>query len=201
MSDNKQDELEDRPLNPLIDNFELKPKYEEDPQYYRAIAHLKSTNADAVQISALLGVEIDEVNRVLGLRRIKDLIFEIQKKYANRDFQNLFKDLLPDAVDTVRTLMLDSGTKEGTRLSAAVAIMDRALGKPSQNVDIGSSMIRDLFAALDKHEKIRIDKAIQIESKSVNNEVVEGEFTEMNKEAVNKAPENPTDLWVKANLK
>jgi len=190
-----------RTLDERIEDLNLKPPILEDPPHYQAIAHLKAGGADPLQISTLLGINIEEVKKVAGLRKIKDLCFEIQKRYANRDFQNLFKDILPDAVEVVRGLMLNENTKEGTRLSAAVAIMDRALGKPSQNVEIGSSMIRDLFTALDKHESQRINKAIQIEAKPVNNEVVEGEFKEMNTEAVKPVQENSIDSWAKENLK
>lgn len=181
-----------------LDALELKPPQVSDPEYYRAIAHLKAGGADNAQISTLLGVAIEEVNKAVGLRHIKDLTFEIQKRANNRDYANLFKDMLPDAVEVTRDLMLSTATKEGTRLSAAVAIMDRALGKPQQNVDVGSSLIRDLFAALDRHEKGIVTEAIQIEAKAVNNDVSDAEYTEREKPAMEV---NKIDIWAKEHLK
>lgn len=187
-----------RTLAENIENLELKPPFQEDPLHYRAIAHLRAGGADAPQIAIMLGLGVDEVKMVLGMRRVKDQIFDIQKKASNRDFQNLFKDMMPDAIDTVRALMLNTGTKEGIRLSAAAQIFDRALGRPQQNVEVGSSMIRDLFQALDKHEQNRIDRAISMDAKKVNNGVIDGECQDVTPE---KPAEDKVDNWIKENLK
>lgn len=188
-----------RPIDSAIENLELKSPFQEDPVHYRAVAHLRAGGAEAIQISVMLGLPMDEVKTILGLRKIKDEVFAIQKKYANRDFQNLFKDMLPDAIDVVRSIMIDPAVNSGTRLSAANQVMDRALGRPQQNVEIQSSMIRDLFQALDKHEQNRVDRAIQIERKSVNNGVIDGECQDVTAES-DKPSVDKTDSWIEENL-
>jgi hypothetical protein len=197
MSDNFDASEIKRPVDSACDAMEtiqdaVKAQVFNDPLHYRAIAHLRAGGAEAPQIATMLGLSFEEVQKVLGLRRIKDQAFEIQKRYANRDFQNLFKDLMPDAVETVRDLMLSS-SKEGIRLSAASQVMDRAMGRPSQNIDVGSSMIRDLFQALDQLEQNRVDRAIQLDAKSVNNGVIEGEFE--------KPMGDKVDSWIEENIK
>lgn len=187
-----------------INNLDIKPMQIEDPAYYRTVAHLHAFGADRGQISVMTGLPLDEVGMILGLPRVKDLAFDLQKKHANRDFQNLFMSLVPDAVDTARNLMMDRSVKDSTRLSASLAIMDRALGKPNQNIEVGGSMIRELFEKLDQHEAKRVDRAIEVQAKQVHNAIEDGEIKETTSPADTTEPPgevDAVDTWIKDHLK
>lgn len=183
--------------DPVIDPKRLEeqinaivPPVAEDPEYYRAIAYLwASGGATHEQISMMLGRDIKEIQDVLNMDRIKLLVSDIRKKSAGKDHDLYFRRLLPDAIQVTESVMNDRTVKPGTRLAAASTIMDRALGKPNQNVEIGSSSIRQFLERLDQIERQKLESgAIEVEGKRVHN-VEEGELVE-----------DPQAKWVKENL-
>ena len=52
------------------------------------------------------------------------------------DVKAAFKELTPQAVETLKGIMLNPLAKDADRIKAAEIIMDRGYGKPTQAVDV-----------------------------------------------------------------
>lgn len=57
------------------------------------------------------------------------------------ELQQRVRSLCPSALETVRTIMESSGSKEADRLRAAEILLDRGYGRPAQAVDVSGSAI------------------------------------------------------------
>lgn len=182
--------IDEKKLGEKIDA--IVPPVSEDPEYYKAVAHLWATSgATHEQIALMMGREIKEIEQILSLDRIKDLVSNIRKKAAGRDHERRFRELLPDAIQVTEVVMNDKSVKPGTRLSAAFGVMDRALGKPNQKIEVGGSTLRQFLDRLDQIERKSLEDAIVVSPKDINN-VEEGEIVEQ---------VDPAEKWVKENLK
>lgn len=170
--------------------IDIKP--EEDPKHYLAVAHLSAAKADPDQISLMLGITAQEVKDILGLERIQALVRQIHQKQFARDPQGHIRSLLPKALE-VQEEMLKPGVKDELRFKAAESIMDRALGKAPQVMNIQSSSIALLFDRLDRLVAEKRMKTIEAEHKKMDNETEEAEIVEAAKRS------NPFQKWVDEN--
>lgn len=186
-----------------LETIEIRPPSDQDPEYYKIIAHMWSFGASKDEIATGLGKPVKEVEDILRLDRMKELTFQIKKKFAGRDYSRLFKLLVPDAVDTIQHIMTDKSSKDATRLNAALAIIDRDMGKPLQQIEHRGSQISELFEKLDRFEEKLVRGAIESESKAphnkangekLKNETIDAEFR-------SEDPEDKIGNWVKENLK
>ncbi len=60
------------------------------------------------------------------------------------DVKALARECAPEAISTLKSVMLDAKSPPAARIGAATAILDRGYGKPNQTVDVTS-----IIAALD----------------------------------------------------
>lgn len=154
---------------------------DEDPPEYRVIAHLFAGGADPSEISLMLKLDESKVQSVIELPRIQELVIDLRKK--DPDIQNTIKKYLPDAVEVARKIMMDNDQKGSVRLSAVNTFLDRGLGRPTQTIEVGGSMIRQLFERLDALEVQEKAKIVNTEAKRVLEEKID-----------------PIDAWINENL-
>lgn len=171
--------MSDSKILEKIQNLEI-PK-EQDPPEYRVIAYLFAGGADPETISTMLKMEADVVRRVIELPRISAFVSELKKRAIGGDSLRSIKSYLPDAVEVTRTIMMDTNQKGMTRLTAANTFLDRGMGKPTQTIEVGGSLIRQLFERLDSLESQEKAKTINGEAKKV-------------------IEQNPLDNWIEENL-
>jgi hypothetical protein len=183
--------IDDKKIQDQIKDLEIQAPDLPDPAHYRAAAHLRASGAKNDQIAIMLGLRITEVKNILSLDRVQDMVYKIQKEAFKADEQKIFKALLPDAIDTARHVMLDAAQKGSTRLSASFGIMDRALGRPQQKIEVGGSIIKEVFERLDSLDQKSEDAAIEAEAKTLDNDDVEDAEIEET---------NDIDRWVKENI-
>jgi hypothetical protein len=70
--------------------------------------------------------------RAAGRRNSKT----IEAKRIVADVKALAREIAPEAVETLKSVMLDPKVPPAARVGAATAILDRGYGKPAQAVDI-----------------------------------------------------------------
>lgn len=162
-----------------VENIEI-PK-DEDPPEYRVIAYLFAGGAEPKVIATMLKMNLESVHSVIELPRISSFIAELKKKSISGDALKTIKSYLPDAVEVTRSIMMDSNQKGMTRLTAANTFLDRGMGKPTQTIEVGGSLIRELFERLDSLEAQEKAKTINIEAKKV-------------------IEKDPLDSWIEENL-
>jgi hypothetical protein len=71
----------------------------------------------------------------------------IEERRVQADVKFLALECAPEAISTLRTIMADPKTPPGARISAAACLLDRAYGKPRQDVGIIGAL--DLSRCLD----------------------------------------------------
>ena len=57
-----------------------------------------------------------------------------QKPFSQMSIKELARQMSPDALECLREIALDSSEPATARVAAASAILDRALGKPAQEI-------------------------------------------------------------------
>lgn len=60
----------------------------------------------------------------------------IEARRIEADVKGLARECAPDAISTLRTIMLDAKMPPAARLGAATALLDRGYGKAKQEVEI-----------------------------------------------------------------
>ena len=56
------------------------------------------------------------------------------------DVRTLAREIAPEALETLKSVMLDTKAPPAARIGAATAILDRAYGKPGQAVNVSSAV-------------------------------------------------------------
>lgn len=134
-------------------------------QVARAIIHMASLGLTNRVISQNLGVSKRRVEITLESQSVRAEVERLQNLLFKRDYEEMFKRLVPTAVQNIFDLMVKKSNKESTRLEAAKYIVDRAIGKPKETVIQKTDLIAEVFQSL-SHPK---DKASQ-------NQPIEAEF-------------------------
>ncbi len=155
----------------------------------RAMIHMSALGWSRKEIATQLGLTPGRVNAILGSQSAKQQIFKMQEELYIKDPQKMFLQILPSAVRTAKTAMLSKKTSPSVRVDTAFRFMDRALGKPVQEIKHEGNAIRELFAALDRRD--RGEKPIDKDAP-----VIDAEFKEVKSE-INK---DPLDSWLDENL-
>ena len=60
----------------------------------------------------------------------------IEARRIVADVKALARECAPEAIETLKAIMLDSKTPPAARISAAQSLLDRGYGKPGQSVDL-----------------------------------------------------------------
>lgn len=131
------------------------------------------------QIATNLGISPERVSAICSSASGKAFISQIQKEMYFNDPQKMFLRMVPEAAKTVFKIMRDKEEKGSTRISAADVILDRALGKPKQEIQHEGSLIKELFSRLDQEKE---QPVIEVKAEQVE-EVID-----------------PLDSWAKENL-
>jgi len=92
-----------------------------------------------------------------GGRPKKAQTIEARRRVA--DVRALAREYAPDALSTLRTIMLDEKAPPAARISAAVALLDRGYGKPRQEVEIARR--RD-FSRLSDEELVEFERLMTL---------------------------------------
>lgn len=144
----------------------------------RAVIYLSAWGMDPTEISSKLGMDLKWVKNTLKSKSVQAEVHKVQDELFMKNPEKIFQKLLPKAIRTTHKILRSSLEKGSTRLAAANMIMDRALGKPTQEIKHEGSMIRSLIEQMD-----RMNNGPIIETtKSVEEAILsdEGLFKEIN---------------------
>jgi len=125
-----------------------------DKHRARIICYLKAIGFKNKDISAAVGGSIDEVYRVLRSQSAQEEIERIQNEIFVTEPAKMFESILPQAVKIAVNAMMSRKTKTSVRVDAAFKFMDRALGKPNQQVEVSHSLIKDLIQKMDESGQV-----------------------------------------------
>lgn len=139
---------------------------------HMAICHLAALGHKAKFIASSLDMNPSSVSSILNTPEAKEMVKGLQTKMYMTDPTAMFRAMAPRAARTVDRIMRDTSVKPNTRLAAASEILDRAYGKPTQEVKHEGSLLKDLFQRLD-------DEAKGASSAYLREPPIEAEYTEV----------------------
>jgi hypothetical protein len=74
------------------------------------------------------------------------------------DVKALARECAPEAIETLKAIMLDAKAPPAARISAAQTLLDRGYGRPTQAVDVSGEVALDFSrltdAELDEYERL-----------------------------------------------
>lgn len=166
------------------------------------VAHLAACGLKPGEIAEATGLNLTTVKKYLDSEKIKFEIRHLQHKYFGADPMRRFRTMVGQATDTIEEVMNNPNAKDSVRVIAADKIMDRALGRPKQFLQVEGSLIRKIYETLDEKKKT-IDVSAIPEAQT-GERVVGGNVVEKvdRKENPNLQPEEQKDWsgWIDKNL-
>lgn len=157
---------------------------------YKAALHLAAVGGNAKEISEALDIPVSSIRSLLASQSARDEIDRIRYSIFQKEPERIFRNILPKAVNTAFEIMQNPETREGVRMDAAFRFMDRALGKPVQEIKQETSGLKEVFDRLDAIEK---NRKLNPEAPIVEAEIV----TEEGKPA---ETQDELDAWMEKNL-
>lgn len=173
---------------------ELDWKTESLSNLQQTICYMSACVLDANQIATMTGSSPKYISNVINSKAGKDEIRNIQEKLWGDKFTQIINKIVPLAVQTALTVMMDPKTKAQTKVDAAFRFMDRAMGKPVQQIDVKDNLIRSVYEKLDQQRAIEVGA---IAATVISDETSEEEqvIVEEKKKDI-----DPIDSWVEENL-
>ncbi len=118
---------------------------------HRLVAYMAAWGARNTEIARALNLTESTVSLLLGDRDVAYAVKEIQDRSWEKHLKSRLESLVPEAIQTMVSIMRDEGSRAATRLDAARSILDRSLGKPLQQVEIEEKRgLREILEYLDK---------------------------------------------------
>lgn len=176
----------------------------------KLVAYLKANGKTNVEVANELDITPGAVSRICGSTLFKEYVNKIHYQQFGKRPDDQFKEILPEAVKVARDILHSDAINADTRASVAFKFMDRALGKPKQQVEVQNSLIRELFAQMDAinrspHTNITIHNHAN-ETLKAPEDITNVEFEEITEpeETQNNQPDNEEkdeiDLFVQEHL-
>lgn len=160
-----------------------------------------SLGGTPASVAKMNGHSLSYINRLIksetGKAKLEALYSGIYQEEAKRAIE----EILPVAIKTAFQIMIDDKTKANVRSENAFRFMDRALGRPIQQVEMTHDLAKRVYRALD--EQMKVARPVESEQSHVKSdpsliEIKPSESAAAEDVAPNK---DPIDSWVEENLK
>lgn len=165
-----------------------------------SMCYRHATGMSIKKVSEEMELSYSHVSKTLKSEICEFRVKELQFQIFGKNPQKRFNALVSSSIDVVQTVMEDDTAKDATRLKAANMVLDRAVGKPMQPVEVRDSSIKDLYDKLDdllggKKKKDVIDSEaqeieetdyVEIEQKEIEEELIKKVDIEKEKDDVDK---------------
>lgn len=138
-----------------------KPLPNTERHVLRAICVMASFSLSPQRIGNNVGLPSRRISNILKSVSVQREIARLQTELYERDATKLFKRMMPHAANTIFGL-IDNAEKDSVRLEAAKSILDRALGKPTQEITQTTTLISDVLKKLNDVKVDKIEDAVLI---------------------------------------
>lgn len=153
------------------------------------VLHLAAMLMSADEIEKSMRINVGTVYNVINSQRGQEEIQRIQDKFWAGSFKDAFNRFVVPAMQTIVQTMSDPNVKAQTRVEAASKLLDRALGKPVQQIEVENSLLRSVFEKLDQENKPK-EATLTAPTTTVTVEV----------DTKPEKPKDALDSWVEENL-
>lgn len=167
---------------------------------HELIAMMAANGVQARKICEELGFTDMRMSIILNTTRMKKRIEELRKQFYGETVQSRFNIMIPKAVKVIDDILDNPQERSHTKLKAANELLNRAIGKPKETVEIRSTSAKDIFDYLDrkKKENINIISSVQAAPKVSTSSEVINETHQQSPEDL--AEIQAVDLWAATNL-
>ena len=119
---------------------------------HEALIYMAASGATNKRIADDLGYTQSRISIILSKPEIKAKIKAVQQSLWGENADRRFSQLLPSAIDVAEEVLNNPNERSNLRVDVAFRLMDRALGKPKQEVTVEGNLIADLIHKLDQQE-------------------------------------------------
>lgn len=139
----------------MIDDDSLdgsRPKERSDTysHIHMLVVQLAASGMKTALIAQQAGISKAYLAVILARPYIKDRIREAQERMWGRAVRKRMENIAHKALDTIERILDDPEAKCSTRLSAAQYLLDQAVGKAQQNINVQASTLGDLIGRIDQ---------------------------------------------------
>ena len=169
------------------------------------IAYLAAAGMSNTEIAKQTDIAPQTISVYLRSDRMQQMIKEKAYEMFGKGAAERFMRILPKAIETAESVMIDATQKGSVRAEVAFKFMDRAMGKPKQQVEHSVSNVRTLIEKLDELsiKGVEPQKTIATTASSVDN-IIDVEPESLPKEESKQDPDpvvkDEIDSWIDKNL-
>lgn len=131
---------------------------------HKVICYLKAIGFRNRDIKTTLNCSLAEINKTLKSESAQEEIERIQREIFVTQPAKMFEAILPEAVRVAVNAMMSKKVNTSIRVDAAFKFMDRALGKPSQQVEVSHNLLKDLIQKMDQDVAVTEQEKSAIEA-------------------------------------
>lgn len=188
-----------------------KPAHISEIQWENAREHLDTRVKKAIAYTAL-GLKPAQAARMVGITPVtlkRALTSQAGAKELNRIYDAVIveeakkkiDEILPVAIDTAFQIMVNEKTKDSVRMEGAFRFMDRAMGRPTQTVEMTHDLVRRVYQRLDEIRTVRSEVSTS-DLKSSNSESTNdsAQVAVASAVVVVEEKKDEIDSWVEENL-
>lgn len=112
---------------------------------------LSAMGATGREIALRMDMTEGRVSIIRNSGVFREAVKKIQADMGEEMIKQRIKAIVPQAIDVAHKIMLDETAQSNTRVNTAFKFLDRAYGKPAQELihDVGMN-VRELYEAMDK---------------------------------------------------
>lgn len=116
----------------------------------RVIAHMAALGLSNREIAGRTGYTEGRISIVLRSIEVTEEVERTRKEIFSRSDAQALVTMLPKAYETIWETLRDDGAARALRVDTSFKIIERLHGKPKQSVDVGGTLLKDVFAMLDR---------------------------------------------------
>lgn len=114
------------------------------------IAHMAASGATHKMIADKCHISMTRVSQIVKRPEVQQKIMRIQDTHWGKDARKRIESLAKKALDNIEALMDDPMAKCSTKLAASTYIVDQAIGRAKQSVNVESNTLGELLNKIDQ---------------------------------------------------
>lgn len=153
------------------------------------------------QVCEQLGMGGPTLRSLLKSENGKEELGRVYDRFVVEEAKKRIDEILPIAMDTAFRIMMNEDTKDNVRMEGAFRFMDRALGRPTQQIEMTHDLVRRIYQKMDEMK----NAPSEVMTSEVKSDNSRAEDIEINpalaaQVVVIEEPKDAVDQWVKENL-
>jgi|ERR1035437_304834 hypothetical protein len=125
----------------------------------RSICQFAALGLSPQRIANNVGIPTNRVRIILAAKSAQVEIKKLSEQVWEFDKKKAFERMAPEAADKVLKLMRSDTVKDTVQLEACKVILDRAYGKPIQQIEQTTTLIKDVLIKLQEKNREEVEEA------------------------------------------